>query len=299
MPPLLARAFGALADQARRDLVAGSQPGAQPSGSQPAPADNRPLVFQAVSISLPLAPPMILHTPGTGSGQGDKNIVGVPGLLQGGNKCVVYGLGIADDPGFEQQMASTGCEVHAFDCTVNPNDKELVGKSFKFHHWCIGDPKAPSARHLNESIYSKIHGSEGHSLLALKNKQNKTPGSLLDGQHLLNSSSHLQFKTLSDTMKELGHSSLDLLKFDIEGYEWDLFKTQLLAGQTLPEQISFELHTREASRAYVPHELVGDKGYAEVNSLFLQLHDKGYRVASKELNSGDPACCEFVLVKML
>merc|ERR1719359_701327 len=154
MPPVLARAFDALADRARHDLVAGAKPGAKPYESEPPPADKRSLVFQAVSISLPLAPPMIMHTPGTGAGQGDKNIVGKIGFTRGGSKCVVYGIGIADDPSFEEQIAETGCEVHAFDCTVHSSDKELKGAKFTFHNWCIGEPSQQNANRLQGNIYS-------------------------------------------------------------------------------------------------------------------------------------------------
>merc|ERR1719235_1524722 len=64
----------------------------------------------------------------------------------------------------------------------------------------------------------------------------------------------LVFKTLAQTMKELGHTYLDLLKFDIEGFEWKLFQSEILtkSREQLPEQISFELHTGAANPAYVP-----------------------------------------------
>merc|ERR1712187_1035342 len=57
------------------------------------------------------------------------------------------------------------------------------------------------------------------------------------------------FKTLSQTMKELGHSYIDLLKLDIEGFEWFLFETEVFTKkrEQLPEQIAFELHTSAAN----------------------------------------------------
>ena len=44
------------------------------------------------------------------------------------DKCLIYSFGLADDWSFEEQMASMGCQVRAFDPTVteNPEQKHLV-----------------------------------------------------------------------------------------------------------------------------------------------------------------------------
>merc|ERR1712039_719537 len=86
--------------------------------------------FEAVQLSLPLAPPIIKHDPAVGDGEGDKNIVGLQLLGKGKKRCVVYGMGIAWESNFEQQMAREGCETHAFDCTVDPASPVVAGKSF-------------------------------------------------------------------------------------------------------------------------------------------------------------------------
>lgn len=261
MPEVAWRAFEVLAEQQRAVLEAGSAANAVPMNPEIGGS-----VFEAVQVSLPLEPPVLKHSRNYGSGQGDKNIVGLSALTRGGRQCVVYGMGIADDSSFEQQMQAQGCETHAFDCTVDPKSPSVAGKKFNFHQWCIGE-------HGNASF-------EGNRYL----QANETS---------------LKFKSLSETMEQLGHTHIDLLKFDIEGFEWPLFQSQLLAqsGQNLPEQMSFELHTQKANPAYVPQENVHDKGYVQVNRLFKSLYDIGYRVTSKELNSGDPACAEFVLIK--
>lgn len=260
MPLVAWRAFEALAEEKRQLLEDGSKDGAAPYAP-----DARGSVFEAVEVSLPLEPPVLKHDRSTGAGQGDKNIVGLSQLTRGGRNCVVYGIGIADDSSFEQQMQTLGCETHAFDCTVAKNAPSVTGKTFKFHPWCIGQKKNVS---MQSSLYVKTDDDK------------------------------LQFKSLSETMKELGHSYIDLLKFDIEGFEWQLFHTQLLNSEHAPEQLSFELHTQKANPAYVPHDNVADKGFVQVNQLFKNLYDMGYRVTSKELNSGDPACAEFVAAKI-
>lgn len=99
-------------------------------------------------------------------------------------------------------------------------------------------------------------------------------------------------------MSELGHDAVDVLKFDIEGFEWKLFSTEILSGRLLPRQLAFELHTENASPYTVPPHLVEGKGFVEVNRLFLALHDLGYRVASREKNKYDGRCAEFVLVNI-
>merc|ERR1711971_283875 len=141
-------------------------------------------------------------------------------------------------------------------------------RGFNFHHWCIGGRGNVS---LKEIVYVQQQSLEETSLM---------------------------FKSLAETMEELGHSFIDLLKFDIEGFEWQLFDSELLSGAKLPEQLAFELHTQKANPMYVPPGNVADKGFVQVNRLFKDLYDEGYRVTSKELNSGDPACAEFVMIKV-
>lgn len=133
LPPTVARAFEVVASGERARLASGVGEGAKPPESWKAGA-----AFQAVGISLPLAPPILKHDPALGDGEGDKNIVGLQ-LLGKGRRCVVYGMGIAWESHFEQQMAREGCETHAFDCTVDPASPVVAGKAFAFHNWCIGD----------------------------------------------------------------------------------------------------------------------------------------------------------------
>jgi len=260
MPLVAWRAFEALAETKRKLLEKGSVVSAQPEHPE-----ARGSVFEAVEVSLPLEPPVLKHPRSTGSGQGDKNIVGLNELTRGGRRCVVYGIGIADDSAFEQQMQNLGCETHGFDCTVGQSSPAVVGKSFAFHNWCIG---------------------------------HRGNVSLKDNTYVKTAEDTLRFKSLTETMKELGHTYIDLLKFDIEGFEWQLFQSQILTSANPPEQLSFELHTQKANPTYVPPGNVHDKGYVEVNKLFGSLYDLGYRVTSKELNSGDPACAEFVAVNV-
>jgi len=260
MPEVAWRAFRVIAEEQRERLEQASKDGAQPKG----PLHNG-AVFEAVDVSLPLEAPVLAHDRHTGAGQGDKNIVGLASLAKG-RQCVVYGMGIADNSRFEETMQVLGCETHAFDCTVDSESAAVKGKPFHFHRWCIGEKK--DNKDLANNIYVKKDVST------------------------------LQFKSLSETMQELGHSYIDLLKFDIEGFEWKLFESEILPSKNPPEQLSFELHTKRASPRFVPHSNVADKDYVQVNRLFKSLYDMGYRVTSKEINNSDPACAEFVAVRV-
>lgn len=218
-------------------------------------------VFEAVQISYGEVPASELDHNQYRSinEEGNKNV------LQDidDTPCLVYGAGIADDSGFEQSMADR-CEVHAFDCTLTSEAESVRGKKFTFHKWCIGSPMS-----FENSNYAQ--GQE-------------------EGSH--------KFHTLSQSMKLLNHTKLDLLKFDIEGFEWKLFEEDLLKSEYMPEQLSFELHTEHAYEGCVPPAVVAKRGYTAVNKLFLTLYEKGYRVLSKEMNPFDSRCAEFVLVNV-
>jgi len=110
------------------------------------------------------------------------------------NTCVVYSFGIRDIFENELLMGRHGCEVHAFDCTVDL--AASLGENVHFHKWCLGK------------------GSE-----ELK----------LDG--LLSGENHetMEFLSLPDIIKRLGHeeTTLTVLKMDCEGCEWDALDTLL------------------------------------------------------------------------
>jgi len=263
MPQAAWRAFEAYAVRERRALELGTREGAEPQAP-----NRRGAVFEAVRVSLPLAPPVLDHDPRFGGGQDNKNLAGVGQLTLGGSCCMVYALGLADVTDFEVAMTEAGCETHGFDCTVSPDDPGIKGQRFFFHQWCIGT-KADDF---------------GSAQLWHQGVQNREP----------------QFKSLKDTMDLLGHEYINILKFDIEGNEWELIEQELLTMDKarLPEQLAFELHTEKADPRYVPTTLTKGKGFVAVNRLVLELHDLGYRVISKELNGGDAACAEFVFINV-
>ena len=124
-----------------------------------------------------------------------------------------------------------------------------------------------------------------------------------------------------------GHKDVTL-KFDIEGGEWDLFRTQFVeplvpadalgdslsvkgrvkrprplteeerrkARGLLPGLLLFELHTRGANPEYVPPSLVGEAKRSKVLRLFRSLHLLGYRILAVDVNESDHRCAEFSLL---
>jgi hypothetical protein len=93
-------------------------------------------------------------------------------------------------------MSKLGAAVFSFDCTVrdNPAWKSL----FTFHPWCVG------------------------------HKSSMEGNTYVQREHL--NENGLIFKTLSEIRKELGHPHIDMFKFDIEGFEWDMMKDEIING---------------------------------------------------------------------
>lgn len=115
-----------------------------------------------------------------------------------------------------------------------------------------------------------------------------------------------------------------VLKFDIEGGEWELFKTQFVdsllpldalgdasaaerprlltaeekakAKPYLPQALLFEAHSKYCNPAYVPPALVKHATRSKINQLFRALHLLGYRLLRKDVNGGDPAASEFSMI---
>ena len=105
------------------------------------------------------------------------------------------------------------------------------------------------------------------------------------------------FKTLSTIARELGISRIDLLKMDIEGYEWVVLPA--IMKDFKPRQILVEFHTDDGVNN-VPQLANLDpvtKNWAFPFINMMRTIDKaGYQVAMKETNVKCGHCCEFVLV---
>ena len=192
-----------------------------------------------------------------------KYFVGGDSIRAQGKHFVVYAFGIAGYPQFENHMASLGASVYGFDCT------DYLRPEYKFHFypWCVGQ---------NTSTFD-----EG-------NDYNKK----IKGKKI--------FMPLTEMTQKLGHKRINILKFDIEGFEWTLFKDVLLNTDpnSMPEQLLFELYTEGANPAAVPPKNVFHKRKHQVNELVFQLWVHGYRCINVELNAADGHCAELSFLRL-
>lgn len=104
--------------------------------------------------------------------------------------------------------------------------------------------------------------------------------------------------TLDKAMADNGNPSIDLLKVDIEGWEWELFRAWKEDSVALPYQISFEVHSEFPK---VGHEMTR----LDTALLFYHLANLGYGIVSKEVNTvgvfdqtQNYCCSEFTMVRI-
>jgi hypothetical protein len=196
----------------------------------------------------------------------ERKIISPVSLLEKGEMCLVYGLGIAGSMNFEIAMRKLGCEVFAFDCTADEARMKEIGErhGVTFLPWCVGEKRA-----FGDTVFTRGHAKDRE----------------------------YAFYTLDQVMSKLGHKSVSLLKFDIEGFEWMLFDS-LLKNRNLPTQLLFELHTEGVTPIAVAPQVVKGKRRGAVNKLFLELQKRGYVVYDKIQNPTDTYAADFTLLKV-
>ena len=136
--------------------------------------------------------------------------------------CVVYSIGGNNQWQFEWHILSqTPCHVHTFDCTGPPSRfTKPVHDRLSFHHVCLGSEYLP---------YNQDEPCQANDAVC---------GPVM---------------TLRQIQVMLGHEQIDLLKMDVEGYEWPVFESWPVLSSTissnkddviLPMQVLVEIHTR-------------------------------------------------------
>jgi hypothetical protein len=127
----------------------------------------------------------------------------------------------------------------------------------------------------------------------------------------------------SQITQKLGHTRIDILKIDIDGYEYQVVgdwgveyaaaaaaadRSSSSGSLVLPDEIAIEVHMmirpQPSARPWlktwltklpkdIPHALPG------MGLFFLSLAELGYGVYSMEINEGAPECCsEFSLLRI-
>jgi FkbM family methyltransferase len=135
----------------------------------------------------------------------------------------VYSLGVGDDISFDLELIERfGVTVHAFDPTPRSIEwikAQALPTEFVFHPFAIGAVDG-TCRFSPPSDPSHV----SHSLIP-----RDTPGPMIE----------VPVHRLTTILRMLGHESIDLLKMDIEGAEYDvigdLLQAEIHVGQLLVE----------------------------------------------------------------
>ena len=201
------------------------------------------------------------------------------GAVARNRDCVVFSFGVRDDVTFEEElMRKTRCTIYAFDPSVAalPN-----GATVMRHGNCAAAEGGEEGEGGGSIQFEKI-GLGSSNVVAKK-------------------STDYNLQTLETLMRAKGVTTIDLLKVDIEGSEWDVFR-QLAAAGTLEHvnQLSIELHFKQKTT-----NLNGeDSGVGEVFDFFHAVESAGLYAFSNEVNYNPPGfsdqkpyCIEYSFVR--
>lgn len=178
------------------------------------------------------------------------------------NSCVAYSIGSNFETSFESTIEKfmPGCNIHIYDPTLHSTEK----RAEKFKTW---QPQLPANWHFHEA------GIVGETLASEKNK--KVHGGVGDATFATTLS-------LREAFEQNGHaeSGIEILKFDIEGFEYEVFRTMDWSRVKIG-LILFEMHPDKMSRLkeeakrgkYLLSDLLTD---------FLKMEEAGYRMYSME-----------------
>lgn len=185
---------------------------------------------------------------------GTKRLYNVSPLSLPTRQCVIYSFGSNLQTEFEVAMLeATVCDVYTFDCTVeltamsakvtaaNPSVGDR-GRRFFFRPYCVGVE--------GKSVTMNIGGG-GPSFTTV-------------------------LRSVPSIMAELGHTSVELLKMDVESSEHVALAEMIKS--VLPPQISFEIHQVSA---YV----------GPTFEIVAALIDQGYVPISRDDNLVVRGCC--------
>uniref|UniRef100_A0A0B7AYE9 Methyltransferase domain-containing protein n=1 Tax=Arion vulgaris TaxID=1028688 RepID=A0A0B7AYE9_9EUPU len=139
--------------------------------------------------------------------------------------CLVYSFGIANDFRFDDAMAKVGCQVYSFDPSMNVNDHQ----------------RSERVQFLNMGI-------------SAENIENFVP---FENSYTRGSDKTWKILTLASIKKLLGHENktLDILKLDVETYEWAIMKQLLKDGSLRSvKQMTIEWHIFTTEPPHSEHQ---------------------------------------------
>jgi FkbM family methyltransferase len=141
---------------------------------------------------------------------------------------IIYSFGVGQDASFDVGLIERfGVTVHAFDPTPGSIawvEKNRQPEKFVLHKYGLA-------------------AADGDVTFYLPENPNHISHTMLEGARKGIGSITVPVKCLKTIMSELGHQSIDVLKMDIEGAEYQVLD-DLLASEIRPRQILVEFHHR-------------------------------------------------------
>eukprot|EP00977_Amphora_coffeiformis_P017908 scaffold6007_cov183-Amphora_coffeaeformis.AAC.32 len=192
--------------------------------------------------------------------------------------CIIYSIGGNNKWAFEVDLLRrTPCKIHTFDCTGRIDRfRKPTSDRLHFHHICLGIENKP-----------------------MPVKPCQGPRAICG-----------EMWTLLEIQRRLNHTRIDLLKMDIEGFEWPIFeswpeieKDPKMSEQTLlPMQIMVEVHYHTNIKELLQHYNIStERDYFRFPQHFvdLQAHllKMGYSVVVRDDNEHCGHCTELTLLR--
>ena len=141
---------------------------------------------------------------------------------------IVYSVGIGEDISFDLDLIDKyGCQVFGFDPTPKSIDwikTQECPKEFVFTPWGVSDFDDEAEFHP-------------------PNNPNHVSHSLIKHKGVKSEGVKAKFRRLSTIMDHFEHNVVDLLKLDIEGYEYAVIK-DLVSSNVPINQVCLEFHHR-------------------------------------------------------
>jgi len=211
---------------------------------------------------------------GGACGSDESKIVCGLAELQKEANCIIYSIGGNNWWQFEIDLLQrTPCQVHTFDCTgpvtrfQKPDNERL-----HFHHVCLGTKHEDAMEYC--SSWEQKCGATW---------------------------------TLLEMQQQLGHDRIDLLKMDIEGFEWPILLSWPLLQEkdrsrdmALPMQVLVEVHYQtqfDELRPSTVSQYVDFKSPIDMVALQARFLQMGYFVAVRDDNMACAHCSELTLVR--
>lgn len=165
-----------------------------------------------------------------------------------GPHSIVYSGGVGEDISFETELIDRfGVSIQLFD--PSPYALDTLAALSERHKTSLKFKPLGLAARSEPQAFDAMPGGLGHF----------RKGSALQ----------CSCTTLSEEMESNGHTRIDLLKIDIEGFEYEVLES-CLGNNILPTQICVEFHN-----------FMGVRPWTDTASMLWQLRRRNYRIVHK------------------